>query len=162
AEVERSPGWDATADLLHLVQNPVVRNAFLPPPGLQHPVEAARPEDHDAIIGLVARVDGDPSAAMVDRWWSVDPGAFRVLRGPVAEVRAFNVVRPADEVDDRLRREDPVIEAFLADLAARPLPRSGRALFIRRALAESNGEELSADLAPMIIDLKRTYLELRP
>jgi DNA-binding CsgD family transcriptional regulator len=160
AEAERSPGWDATADLLHLVQNPIVRNAFIPPPGLQHPVEAARPEDLDAILSLVARVDGDTSP--IERWWELDPEAFRVLRGPRAEVRAFNVVRPADGVDDRLRRDDPLVGAFVADLSARPLPPRGRALFVRRALADTSGEDLSADLAPMIIDLKRTYLELRP
>ena len=45
ATVRHAPGWAATADLLHLVQNPVVRSAFLPPAGAQHPVETATATD---------------------------------------------------------------------------------------------------------------------
>jgi len=33
--------WEATADLLHLVQNHVIRNSYLPPGDQQHPVEQA-------------------------------------------------------------------------------------------------------------------------
>lgn len=37
----REPTWEATADLLYLVQNPIIRNSYLPPGDQQHPVEAA-------------------------------------------------------------------------------------------------------------------------
>ena len=56
ATVQHAPGWAATADLLHLVQNPVVRSAFLPPAGAQHPVETATAAD-------VPRCAGDHRAA---------------------------------------------------------------------------------------------------
>ena len=42
-ELESSPGWAATADLLHLVQNPIIRNAFQPPAGQQQPRRAGSP-----------------------------------------------------------------------------------------------------------------------
>jgi hypothetical protein len=47
--------WQSTADLLHLVQNPLIRNAYAPPGTLQHPVERARAEDRDEIIAIARR-----------------------------------------------------------------------------------------------------------
>ena len=36
-QVGRSAGWGPTADLLHLVQNPIIRAAFVPPEGFPAP-----------------------------------------------------------------------------------------------------------------------------
>ena len=56
------PDWETTADLLHLVQNPLIRNAYAPPGMLQHPAEQARSEDHDQIIAIARRFAGEESA----------------------------------------------------------------------------------------------------
>jgi DNA-binding CsgD family transcriptional regulator len=162
AEVGRAPGWEATADLLHLVQSPVIRHAFAPPPGSQHAVEVARGDDAVDIDSLVIRVDGDDAARVLRRWWAAHPGAFSVLRGPAGEVAAMSVVWPLDAVDAELATFDPVLACILDDAATRPVGRDRRALVVRRALAATTGEQLSPDLAPMLIDLKRTYLAMRP
>jgi DNA-binding CsgD family transcriptional regulator len=169
-ELRRAPGWESTADLLHLIQNPVIRNAFIPPAGLQHPVETARPDDATAVDALLTRFDGDEAAAVLRRWWSVHPEAFSVLRGPDGEVAAVSVVHPLDLTDPDLDRSDPVLAAIRthaerprrAGPGGRATGSPGRALVVRRALAATTGERLSPDLAPMIIDLKRTYLAMRP
>jgi DNA-binding CsgD family transcriptional regulator len=161
-EVGRAPGWDATADLLHLVQNPVVRDAFHPRAGLQHPVEDARPEDGDGVAAIAAAWEGPAGVELLAEWWRRHPEAFRVLRGPDGEVRAFGVVRPAEQLGPELAAADPVCARVMADLVERPLPPGRIALVLRRTLAASTGEATSAELAPMIIDVKRTYLELRP
>ena len=57
---------------------------------------------------------------------------------------------------------DPVAAAVLTDLRTRPLRTGERALFNRFALSARRGSEPSPELAPMLIDIKRTYLELRP
>jgi DNA-binding CsgD family transcriptional regulator len=162
AEIQRAPGWDATADLLHLVQNPVIRRAFAPPPGLEHPVEIARPDDATEIDLLVARTDGDQTAQILRRWWAAHPEAFSVLRGPTGRVAAMSVALPLDQIDPELDAFDPVMERLREHARQRPLARGGRCLVIRRALAATTGEHLSPSLAPVLIDLKRTYLALRP
>lgn len=162
AEVARAPGWPATADLLHLVQNPVVRNAFLPPPGQQHPVEAARPDDLATIGAITERFAGPDEAGLIDRWWLRHPGAFSVARGAMGEVRAFSIVVEPGRLGAELIAADPVAAAVAEDLTRRPLRQPERSLFIRQCLTAELGPAPSPELALMIIDLKRTYLELRP
>ena len=77
-EAARSPGWESTADLLHLVQNPVIRDAFSPPPGHQYVIDAARSSDRTAVDALVASTDGGGSASWLDAWWQ--PHQQRVPR----------------------------------------------------------------------------------
>ncbi len=160
-EIGRAPGWDATADLLHLVQNPIVRYAFMPPPGLQHAIEAGRPADRGAILALAGAVDDRAHAVVLDRWWAAHPDAFRVLRGDDGEVRGFATVRPFDEINAPAV-DDPVVTAIADDLRSRPLEAGQRALVVRRVLTSSSGELMSRDFGALVIDLKRTYLELRP
>ena len=159
-EIGRAPGWDATADLLHLVQNPIVRYAFIPPPGLQHAIEAGRPADRGAILALAGEVER-ADAVVLDRWWAAYPDAFRVLRGDGGHVRGFATVRPFDQIDARTVA-DPVVAAIADDLRSRPLEPGQRALVVRRVLTTSSGELMSRDFGALVIDLKRTYLELRP
>ncbi|HTK14948.1 MAG TPA: response regulator transcription factor, partial [Acidimicrobiia bacterium] len=59
-------------------------------------------------------------------------------------------------------RDDPAASTMAADLNARPLRRGGRALLVRRMLTSEHGMQPCPELALMIVDLKRTYLEMRP
>ena len=91
AEAVRSPGSEATADLLHLVQNPVIRDAFSPPPGQEDIIDAARSPDRDAIDALVAATDGDSAASWLDAWWQRHQRAFRTLRAADRSVRGVQL-----------------------------------------------------------------------
>jgi DNA-binding CsgD family transcriptional regulator len=162
AAVGTAPGWAATADLLHLVQNPIVRDAFEPPAGLEHPVEVAGPDDLPAVLAIVRRYAGDEEATLVSRWAAHHPREVVVARGAEGEVRAFSVVVEAAAVHPDLRAVDPVAAAIANDLAARPLRPGGRALINRQGFTADHGDQPSPELAMMIVDLKRTYLELRP
>jgi DNA-binding CsgD family transcriptional regulator len=162
ATVQQAPGWTATADLLHLVQNPVVRSAFIPPAGAQHPVETATAADLPVVLAITERhLDADESA-WLQRWWRHHPEGFSVSRGPDGGVEAFNVVVEAGAVAPELLRDDPAASAMAADLRARPLRRGGRALLVRRMLTSERGAQPCPELALMVVDLKRTYLEMRP
>ena len=46
------PYCESTADLLHLVQILLIRNAYAPPLMLQHPAEQARGEYHEEIVAI--------------------------------------------------------------------------------------------------------------
>jgi DNA-binding CsgD family transcriptional regulator len=162
ATVQQAPGWSATADLLHLVQNPVVRNAFLPPAGAQHPVETATASDLPEVVAITERHAGADESAWLQRWWRLHPEGLSVSRGPDGGVQAFSMVVEAATVAPRLRRDDPFASAMADDLQARPLRRGGRALLVRRLLSFERGAHPCPELAVMIVDLKRIYLEMRP
>ena len=161
-ELESSPGWAATADLLHLVQNPIIRNAFQPPAGQQHPVERARPDDREAVLAIVERHLRRDEADVLARWWSAHPESFVVSRDDDGAVTAFSVVTEVAAVSPELVEHDPVMATVAVDLVARPLPPNGRALIARRALAADRGSDPSPRLGSMLVDMKRTYIELRP
>lgn len=160
-DVEGAPGWGATADLLHLVQEPVIRSAFAPAAAFQHPVERAAPADRDAILSITSSFGGPVAEGLVARWWGAHPDGFAVHRGSGGEVRAFSVVVEVDRIDPRLD-DDPVVARVRADLADRSLSPAGRGLLNRFSLAAGCGPALAPELAPMLVDVERRYLELRP
>ncbi len=160
--VGRAPGWAATADLLHLVQNPVVRNAFIPPTGVQHPVESARASDLPEVLEISRRHVGRSEATLVEAWWRHHPDGLSVARDADGKVQAFGLVVDAAEVAHELVRDDAAAAGMVADLRARPLPPGARALLSRQMLTADRGAQPCPELALMTVDLKRTYLEMRP
>jgi DNA-binding CsgD family transcriptional regulator len=154
--------WEATADLLYLVQNHVIRNSYLPPGGQQHPVERAVTDDRAAILAITDRHDGPEGVAAISRFWASHASGFVVGRGPEGEVTAFSAVTRLSELDIRLTASDPVVAAVLDDVRNRPLSLDAEVLVLRRALGLRLGEAPSPELGSMVVDLKRLYLELRP
>jgi DNA-binding CsgD family transcriptional regulator len=154
------PDWDSTADLLHLVQNPLIRNAFAPPGLLQHPAEQARGEDHDPIVDIARRFAGEETARLVDAWWQARRDTFAVVRAADGGVAAFSVTAT---VDDRAGAapEDPLVQAVADHLRDQPMPPGTDAVVFRWALGRRHGEQPTPELATLVIDLKRTYLQLR-
>jgi DNA-binding CsgD family transcriptional regulator len=152
--------WQSTADLLHLVQNPLIRNAYAPPGMLQHPVERARVEDHDEIVAIARRFTGEDSARLTARWWTARREAFCVVRGDSGEVSGFSVTATLDEPAD-VPSEDPAIKAVVGHLRREPMPADARAVIFRWALGSRYGEQPTPEVAALVVDLKRTYLELR-
>ena len=160
AETGGTVTWAATADLMYLVQNPVIRNSYLPPGGLQHPVERAGPDDLPAIMSIVERFDGPAGTAVARLWWRHHRGSFVVARGPDGSVVAFGVAAELADIHPAVLADDPVTGAIAADVRRRPP--DGRVLVSRRSLGARFGEQNSPELATIIIDLKRYYFELRP
>jgi len=154
--------WDGTADLLYLVQNPVIRNSYFPPGDQQHPVEPAVRDDREEILSISRQYDGPDGAAAIEQWWAAHQAAFMVCRGGSGEVTAFSAVVRLSELDTRLAKVDPVVAAVLDDVRRRSLSSDAEVLLLRRALGRRRGEYPSPELGSMVVDLKRLYLELRP
>jgi hypothetical protein len=155
--------WRCTADLIHLVRNPVVREAFFPRATPRFAVEPARPGDHRAILDIAERHDGQGAACMA-AWLHAAPGAFFVVRAPDEAVAGFYCLldaATAGAAEAALRR-DPVAASFVQDLRQHPLPGRQTALFLRRWLDRTEGERPSAVQAACWLDVKRHYLERRP
>jgi len=159
-----APGdlWRCTADLLYMLQNPVVREAFFPSGGLEYAVEPARPEDGAAILDIIERHEHPEIAPFLRDWWSEASRTFSVARDGNGSVAGFYCAFDPASASQPLLEEDPVTRAWLNHLDQQPMPRQQRALFLRRWLAIETGEAPSAVQAAFWIDLKRKYLELRP
>jgi DNA-binding CsgD family transcriptional regulator len=155
------PSWDATADLLFLVQNPIIRNSYVPPGDQQHPVERAAGDDLPAILAIAEEYDGPSGAIRLEQWWRAHRDRFVVGRGRDGEVTAFSVVVPRSAVDRDLARTDELLQVVLDDLRRSPIGDGEECLLLRRALGLRRGELPSPELGAMIVDVKRQYLELR-
>lgn len=154
--------WRYTADMLYLLERPAIRDAFFPTSAPRYAVEPARPDDADAIAAIAARHEPQEGAALQRAWWDAVPGAFFVARGDAGEVVAFAAVCEPGDVSPRLVDRDPIAAAWRAHLRADPLARAHRALFIRFMCGAESGEQPGPEVAPLFLDLKRTYLSLRP
>jgi DNA-binding CsgD family transcriptional regulator len=127
---------------------------------LQHPVEQARSEDRDEILAIARRFAGDESARLAEAWWQARRDTFAVVRAADGGVAAFSVTAP---VEDRpgSAREDPLVQAVADHLRDDPMPPGTGAVLFRWALGRRYGERPTPEVATLVIDLKRTYLQLR-
>ncbi len=128
---------------------------------LQHPVEQARSEDHDQIVGVARRFGGPESARLVERWWQARRDSFAVVRAGDGAVAAFSVTATVDDVAGPSAREDPLIQAIADHLHDDPMPPGTVAVVFRWALGDRHGERPTPEVAALVTDLKRTYLQLR-
>jgi DNA-binding winged helix-turn-helix (wHTH) protein len=156
--------WRCTADLIHLIRNPVVREAFFPRDVMRFAVEPARPEDHGAILTITEAYDGHAAAVCLEVWLQAFPEAFFVARSPDHPVEGFYCLLDAAAAVSAgtALREDPVAARFAQHLRERPLPGKQTALFVRRWLGREEGERPSPVQAAFWLDVKRHYLERRP
>jgi hypothetical protein len=161
-EVSRSELWRYTADLLYLLENPAVREAFFPTTAHLYAVEPARAEDGAAIMGIVELHEPPEASAVLAAWWEACPSAFRVVRDRAGTVVGFMIVAEADAVPYRIVRADPVVAAWRDHLSRDPLPRGQRALFDRCELSRDHGGAPSPVQAATWLDIKRIYMETRP
>ncbi len=158
----RSGFWRCTADLLYLLENPVIREAFFPTGAQECVVEPAQTQDARAVLDIIERHEDPAMATPLSKWWTRAPETFVVARDRKGAVAGFYCVFEPSRFPMRILREDPVTRTWMEHLERQRLPRQQRCLFLRRWLAAESGEAPSAVQAACWVDLKRKYLELRP
>src|ERR1700751_3183249 len=154
--------WRYTADLLYLIENPAVREAFFPTASQRYAAEPGRPADEAQITAIARAHQPAGAAAVMLSWWETIPPAFRVARDPAGPPAAFQCLCEAPSVPARLLAAAPVAAIWREHLRANPVPRGQQVLFLRHMLAADGGEATTPALAALILDLKRRYLEMRP
>ena len=154
--------WRYTADMLYLLDNPVIREAFFPSGTWSYTVEQARPNDGAAIHAICARHEGSEGAGCLSRWWTAAPQTFSAAYDQSGKVVGFYCLFEPGTISKQLVQKDPVVKGWLSHLRQDPIPKGQRVLFLRRWLSESAGEAPSAVQAACWLDIKRTYLALRP
>jgi hypothetical protein len=160
--VSRQELWRYTADMLFIIENPYVREAFFPSGGQQIVVEAAHPQDAAAIRLIIHRHETPTAAALLDTWWARLPQSFYVARNPHGAVTGFCCIFDPATVDPTYLADDPVTWRWCNHLAGEPVPKNQHVLFFRRWLSMEEGEKLSPEQAAIFLDVKRTYMEQRP
>ena len=154
--------WRYTADLLYILENPIVREAFFPTTDHLYSVDAARPADGEAIAEIAERYMPPASARAIAAWWRLLPEAFRIVRDRLDTVAGFYMVCEIDRVSHRLVEEDPILELAWEHLRQYPVPRGQRVLFSRAWLSRDFGEAPSPVQAASWLDIKRLYMDMRP
>lgn len=154
--------WRYTADMLYLLENPAIREAFFPSgaPGCR--VEPAQALDASAIQTICEHHEGAEAAKCLSESWKAAPETFSVARDRSGKVIGFYCMYGASKVPEPALHADPVVRAWLKHLEEQPLAKGETALFIRRWLSEAEGEQPSPVQAASWLDIKRTYMALRP
>lgn len=154
--------WRNTADVIFLLGDPAVRDAFFPNSQQTLTVSRAQAEEGDEILRLVAMHDGEEATALLAAWWSRQRDAFHTVRDSNHGLVGFYCLAEAETLDPVLLATDPVAAQWRRQMQKDPTPRGQKALFLRRWLATIEGEGPCPVQAACWLDIKRTYLELRP
>ncbi|MGK2966390.1 MAG: winged helix-turn-helix domain-containing protein [Tepidiformaceae bacterium] len=152
--------WRYTADILYLLQNPVVREGFFPSGYQPLGVEQARAEDGDAICEIAYGQEPPESAKLLEAWWAARPGVFSVCRDYDGSVSGFLIVGRGWDLPREVLALDPIAAAWAEDI--RRTAAAKGTLLLRRLLDRHDGEGNSRSRGPLGVDVKRTYMELRP
>jgi hypothetical protein len=152
--------WRCTADMLFLVESPIVRQFFFPAMVVDRRVEPAIAADWPAIAEL-ARRDGQ-DLDLLDAWWTGVPGAFAVVRDGDGAVTGFRCVAERDEVPAALLRGDPLAARWREHLRRDPVPRENRVAFVRWCAIADDPSSPSSTAAALLLDIKHAYLAMRP
>jgi hypothetical protein len=131
--------WWCTADLLYMLENPVIREAFFPTGAQEYAVEAAESGDEQQILTIISRHEAPPMNRSLVQWWNKAPETFLVARDRKGTVAGFYCVFEPSRYK-KLRIDDPIVRAWMDHLDENPVPRQQRALFLRRWLAAETGE----------------------
>jgi hypothetical protein len=150
--------WRHTADLLFLLERPVLREAFFPS-GTALPVERARSADRDPILDIARIHDGDSGAAIMSEWWKQAAHMFSVVRGSAGEVVGFYLMARSQDIPRSLADCDPLLAIWLSYVQARGSDQRCPFLFVRCLLSRALGERQSPEWAACALDAKRAYLE---
>jgi hypothetical protein len=81
--------WRYTADLLFLIEHPLIRSAFFPSEAHPLAVEPARHQDGAAIAAIAEQWEGPEACALLTAWWREAPDAFHVARALPGGVAGF-------------------------------------------------------------------------
>lgn len=154
--------WRYTADLIYLIENPVVREAFFPSESQQFAVEPASGDDGKEICQITAKHEGKQAAKAIAFWWDNQPAAFRVARDGKGRVAGFYCMFDPLGVNDTYLAHDPVVSRWWLHVQNNRLETNETVLFLRRWLGRDEGELPSPVQAACWLDIKRTYMELRP
>jgi hypothetical protein len=154
--------WRYTADLLYILENPAVREAFFPTSEHLYFVDPAQEADWPAIHEIATASEPPESVAILEDWWRRLPDAFYAARDGTGKIAGFSVLTQLDRVPRTLLDADPLARIFRDHVRRLPVPRGQRILTVRFQSADPDDPNQALVIAALILDIKRQYMELRP
>jgi hypothetical protein len=154
--------WRYTADMLYILENPEVREAFFPSGTHHFAVEPARREDSMSIQTIIERSEGPEAARVLKTWWTRAPQTFHAVRDSDGKVAGLVCIFDPTTVKPAFLLDDLVSRGFCDHLRQNPMLKSQRVLFLRRWLSLELGEAPSPVQAVCWLEIKRAYMALRP
>ncbi len=164
SEVRSAPPsqlWRYTADMLYLIENPVLREAFFPSGAQPLAVERAVPSDREAVRTIAERHETPEAAALLVEWFDAVPGSTSVIRDRDGLVIGFFTLIEREQILSPAVN-DPVVHAWREHLGGMAVPERQQVLGLRRWLDMDLGEMPCPSQAASWLDVKRTYMLLRP
>jgi hypothetical protein len=155
----RATIWRYTADMIYLIDNPGVHDAFFPKDAHLFAMDKALPEDEAAIFDIILRHRGHEMANILRTWWEIQPSSFYVARGRRKEVAGFYVMLKVHPFDDGTEFGDPITKLWWQHLQSNPIPEKQLVLFVPCWLSAESGEAPSPVQGLLWMDIKRTYME---
>ena len=107
----RADTWRYTADMIYLLRDPVIREAFFPSAATRFAVDQMQPADTAAVAAIVRAHEPQPVAELVDHWLAKDPDAFLAVRGHQHRVVGFHWTYDPTRTDYALIERDPIARA---------------------------------------------------
>jgi hypothetical protein len=154
--------WRYTADILYLLENPVIREAFFPSGGPQFSVQSFQPRDKAALISILETHDTEESRWATLQWLQAHPETFFVVRDQLGSVKGFHCIFEPQRVSRERLATDRMTNEWLRHLQSEPVAGSETVLFLRSLLSAEYGEMPSTVQAASWLEIKRTYMALRP
>lgn len=154
--------WRCTADIIYLIENPVIREAFFPSESAQFSVEPAMPINKQDVMDIAGHHEPSAAVEALALWWNHLPSSFHVVKDTTGTIVGFYCVAKPDDLNGDWMQSDPVAQNWLHRLSLKGSSARTPSLFLRRWLSRDEGEAPSAVQAAAWVDIKRTYLELRP
>jgi hypothetical protein len=159
-EASQDELWRCTADMLFLVETPIVRRFFFPAMVSDRRVDPAAADDWPRVAEL-ARRDG-LDVDLVEAWWNGVRDGFAVVRDARGAVSGFRCNADRDDVPAALVHRDPLAARWREHLRRDPVPRGNRVLFLRWSAVADDPSSPSSTLAALLLDAKHRYLAMRP
>ncbi|MEO6207898.1 MAG: ATP-binding protein, partial [Candidatus Limnocylindrales bacterium] len=114
--------WRYTADLLYILENPAVREAFFPTSEHLYFVDPAVDADWPAIREIAVASEPFESVAILEDWWRRLPDAFYAARDGAGKVVGFSVLTQLERLPRTLFDADPLARIFRDHVRRQPVP----------------------------------------
>ena len=154
--------WRFTADMLYLIDNPVVREAFFPSGAQPLSVERASGAGWGTVEAIACRHEGPSAVGVLEQWWDTAPDTFSLVLDRDGSACGFFILLGHGHLLSPRTAMDPVARLWAGHLRDHPLPPGQIALGFRRWLDADRGEAPCSTQAASWLDVKREYMALRP
>jgi hypothetical protein len=124
-------------------------------------VDVARPGDWPVLDSLARETLSPGAMEVLAAWWQRNPMGFRVARDADGKIAGLEV-RELDALPRSLVDLDPVARRWRDHLRTHPVPAGQHVLLSRFELVGADETAAPLVMAALMLDLKRTYMELRP